>query len=70
MIRPLKDQPLDELRKLLKRETKAFIDGLENGLSVQELKAIRARMKEIFGIIEDKTKRRGSSSHHDRSTSL
>ena len=62
MTRPLKEQTLEELRKLLKRETKAFIDGLDSGLSVNELKLIRATMKELVGIIEEKTRRRGNTS--------
>ena len=62
MTRSLKDLPVEELRRLLKRETKAFIDGLELGLSVSELKAIRATMKEVSGIIEEKTKRRDNTS--------
>lgn len=61
MTSPLKDLSVEELKRLLKRETKAFIDGLEDGLSVPELKAIRATMKEVAGIIEEKTKRKGNS---------
>ena len=62
MPRPLTDLPLEELKKLLKRETRDFIDGLENGLSVTELKSIRAKMKEIAAVIEEKSKRRNNSS--------
>ena len=68
MTRPLKDLPLEELKRLLKRETKAFIDGLEHGSSVPELKAIRATMKEVAGIIEERTKRRGNLPHPDTNT--
>lgn len=64
MTRPLTDLPLEELKKLLKRETKAFIDGLEHGLSVPELKSIRIKMKEIAEIIEDKTKRKDNLSNN------
>ena len=62
MPRPLTDLPLEDLKKLLKRETRDFIDGLENGLSVTELKSIRAKMKEIAAVIEEKSKRRNNSS--------
>ena len=62
MPRPLTDLPLEELKKLLKRETRDFIDGLENGLSVTEIKSIRAKKKEIAAVIEEKSKRRNNSS--------
>ena len=60
MTRPLKELPIEELKRLLRRETKAFIDGLEHGLSITELKTLRATMKEVAGIIEERTKRRGN----------
>ncbi len=66
MTRQLKDLPIEELKRLLKRETKAFIDGLEHGLSVPELKAIRATMKEVAAIIEERTRRRGNFPHPDK----
>jgi hypothetical protein len=62
MTRPFKDLPLEELKNLLKRETKFFIDGLESGLSISELKMIRATMKELAGMIEEKTKQRDNAS--------
>ena len=58
MDRTLKNLPNDELKKLLKRETKAFIDGLENGLSVDELKTLRASMRQISEILEEKIKQK------------
>ena len=69
MTRPLKEMPLEELKKILKRETKAFIDGLEHGLTVPELKAIRATMKEVAGIIEERTKRHGGFPYSGQSES-
>jgi hypothetical protein len=62
MTRPFKELPLEELKKLLKRETKCFIDGLESGLTISELKMIRATMKELVGMIEEKTKQRDNAS--------
>lgn len=56
--RPIKNLPIEELKKLLQKETKAFIDGLENGSSVTELKALRASMKEISGVLEEKIRSR------------
>jgi len=58
MNRSLKNLTIEELKKLLKRDTKIFIDGLENGLTVTELKTLRAHMKEIRTILEEKTKYR------------
>ncbi|MGC4037953.1 MAG: hypothetical protein QM764_18470 [Chitinophagaceae bacterium] len=56
MNRSFKNMSIEELKKLLRKETKAFIDGLENGLSVAELKTLRATMKEISQILEEKIK--------------
>lgn len=53
MDRPVKNLPIEELKKLLKRQTKAFIDGLENGITVDELKALRNSMKEISAVHEE-----------------
>jgi hypothetical protein len=61
MDRPLKNLPLEELKKLLRRQTKSFIDGLENGITVAELKALRASMKDISDALEERTRQRSSS---------
>lgn len=58
MDRPVKNLPIEELKKLLKRQTKAFIDGLENGITVDELKALRNSMKEISDVLEERTRHR------------
>lgn len=60
MDRPLKSMPMEELKKLLKRQTKAFIDGLENGITVSELKALRHSMKEISDALEERTRQKGN----------
>ena len=57
-----KRQQMRVLKKLLKKETKAFIDGLEHGISVAELEALRAGIKEISEALEEKIKSRGNSS--------
>jgi hypothetical protein len=56
--RPIKNLPIEDLKKLLRKETKAFIDGLENGIGVPELKALRASMKEISEALEERIKNR------------
>ena len=62
MSRQLKNLSIEELKKLLKKETKAFIDGLEHCISVAELEALRAGIKEISEALEEKIKSRGNSS--------
>ncbi|MES1225528.1 MAG: hypothetical protein ABUT20_59160 [Bacteroidota bacterium] len=46
------DLNVEELKKLLNQETKAFIYGIENGASLDELKAIRKRMRELTDLLE------------------
>ncbi|MCW3117999.1 MAG: hypothetical protein JWM28_2081 [Chitinophagaceae bacterium] len=52
MNRYLQQLSSDQLKKLLSLETKLFIEGLDKNSSVEELQAIRTRIKEIFKLLE------------------
>jgi len=47
---------IEELKKLMSRETRVFIDALDSNTNIDELKAIRKRITEIKELIEKKTK--------------
>jgi hypothetical protein len=50
----LQQLSIDELKKLLARETRIFINALDNQSIVEELQLTRARIKEITELLEKK----------------
>ncbi len=50
----LQQLSIDELKKLLTRETRIFINALDNQSIVEELQLTRARIKEITELLEKK----------------
>ena len=52
----LEQLSIEELKKLLSKETRIFIDSLDNNTNIEELKATRKRIGEIKELLEKKTK--------------
>ena len=55
MSRQLHQLSLEELKKLLKIETKRFVNGLDEDLDSEELQLIRQKIKELSGLLDKKT---------------
>ena len=62
MSRQLHQLSIEELKKLLKIETKRFVNGLDENLNSEELQLIRLKIKELSGLLDKKTNQKGHDS--------